>query len=74
MLRIRNYRSNRKKVFEVGDLRLGASAYPSQEGQNSVVGLELMRLKSGTQSKWETLWSGRVKTDESGATVERKSK
>lgn len=74
MLRVKNYRSNRKKVFEVGDLRLWMSTYPDRQRENSVVGLELVRLKSGTRSKWETLWSGRIKTDEWGATVEIKSK
>ena len=41
----RNYRSNRKKVFEVGDLRLWMGAYPDRERENSTVSVELMRLK-----------------------------
>jgi hypothetical protein len=74
MLRIRNHRSNRKKVFDVGDLRLWMYAHPDQGRENSAVVMELMRLKSGTRSKWETLWSGIVKTEDWGATVEEKSK
>lgn len=69
-----NFRSTRKIVFETGDLRLWLKTTPRRGREHSVVALRLGRLKTGTQSKWETLWSGTIKTEEWGATVETESK
>ena len=61
------YRFNRKKVFEHGDLRL----WLDTKGVNppSAV-LELERKRLGTRSKWVPYWSGVVEIKEGRATVE----
>jgi hypothetical protein len=73
IIKVYNFRSNRKKVFETGDLRLWLKTWPVRGRENSFVALGLGRLKSGTRSKWETLWSGTIKTEDWGATIETKS-
>jgi hypothetical protein len=67
-------RFNRKKVFEADDLRLWMNIRPGRERGNPVAALEVMRRKPGTRSKWDTCWSGIVKIEEWGATVETTSK
>ena len=74
IIKVYNCRSNKRNVFETIDLRLWLKTRPDRERGNSVVALGLEWLKSGTPSKWETLWSGTIKTEDWGATVETKSK
>ena len=68
-----NFRSTRKIVFETGDLRLWLKTKPGRGREKAVVALGLGKLKTATLSKWETLWSGTIKTEDWGATVETKS-
>ena len=73
-IRIYKSRSNRKKIFEVDDLRLWINILPGRHPENPVAVLELMRRRLTLSSKWEICWSGIIKIEEWGATVEIASK
>jgi hypothetical protein len=73
-IKIYKYRSNRKKIFEVDDLRLWMSARPTRESKNSVAVFELMRRSVTFPSKWETIWSGVINPQDWGLTVEKELK
>jgi hypothetical protein len=69
--KIYKYRSNRKKIFEIDDLRLWMSARPKDENKTSVAVLELTRRSARFPSKWETIWSGIINPEGWGVTVEK---
>jgi hypothetical protein len=71
MPKIYNYRDNRKKIFESGNLRLWGRAIKSPSEENSEAVLELTQLESGTKSKWKTLWKGKIKAESWGVKVDK---
>jgi hypothetical protein len=68
MVRKRQFGPNRKKVFELGDLRLLVNT----EGVRRVTGavLELMQRRPDAPSKWNPYWSGVVRIDGRSVTVQ----
>jgi hypothetical protein len=63
------YRFNRKKVFDTGELQLWLDTVGGIHQPTSSAKLRLRRLKPGTQTVYETIWSGTISIDEGGATV-----
>jgi hypothetical protein len=68
------YRTNRVKVFEEGGLRLWLRSTGGPYGRKGVGGigavLQLMQQRPGTRTKYDPLWAGTVRIDETGVTVE----
>jgi len=64
------YHLNRKKLFELDGLRLWLDTVEGAKGALPGAVLELMRRRTGTRSKWEVCWSGIVRIEAWGATVE----
>jgi hypothetical protein len=63
ILHVRHPRSNRKKAFEIGDLRLWVKPEGTWSGPLLRTALKLERF---SRSKWRIIWSGslRVTGDE----------
>jgi len=70
IVRKRRYKSNRKKVFERGDLRLWLDTREGTRLELPKAVLELQQRDARHRTRWHVLWSGMVKIEPSGATVE----
>jgi hypothetical protein len=74
ILHVRHPRSNRKKVFEIGDLRLWVRPEGTWSGPVSRAKLQLERSSLGEPSKWRKIWSGSLKITEQEVEVETKGR
>jgi hypothetical protein len=66
----RVYGINRKKVFELDNLRLWLGTRERPEGEPCLATLQLEHRQPVGRSKWEVCWSGLVRTDPKWAEVE----
>jgi len=72
ILKVRHPRFNRRKVFEIGDLRLWVRPEGPWSGAVARARLELERCYPGQPSKWRILWSGSITITKDEVEVERR--